>query len=123
MKLPGPDHPITLTPAARRWRATYAGQVIADSAEAIILREADYPAVVYFPRADVAMNLMSRTDRSTHCPYKGDANYFTVTADGQIAENAVWTYELPYPAMALIAERLAFYTSKVEVREVDPAPQ
>ncbi|MGZ3375832.1 MAG: DUF427 domain-containing protein [Phenylobacterium sp.] len=121
MKLPGPDHPITLTPAATRWRARFAGHVIADSADALILQEADYPAVVYFPRGDVSMEYMSRTARSTHCPYKGDASYFTVLMDGQFAENAVWTYELPYPAMEPIAERLAFYTNKVEVYAVDEA--
>jgi uncharacterized protein (DUF427 family) len=121
MKLPGPDHPITLTPAGKRWRARFAGHVIADSADALVLQEADYPPVVYFPRDHVEMGFMGRTDRSTHCPYKGDASYFTVTMDGQIAENAVWTYELPYPAMEPIAERLAFYTNKIEVYEVDDA--
>jgi uncharacterized protein (DUF427 family) len=121
MKLPGPDHPITLTPAPQRWRAKYAGHVIADSDNAIVLQEADYPAVVYFPKADVSMEYMGRTPRSTHCPYKGDASYFTVTMDGHIAENAVWSYELPYPAMEQIAERLAFYTDKIEVYAVDDA--
>jgi uncharacterized protein (DUF427 family) len=121
MKLPGPDHPITLTPARRRWRARYAGHVIADSDKAIVMQEADYPPVVYFPRADVAMEYLSRTARSSQCPYKGDASYYTITMDGQIAENAVWTYDLPYPAMEPIAERLAFYTSKIEVYEVDDA--
>ena len=121
MKLPGPDHPITLTPAAKRWRAKFAGHVIADSDNAIILQEAEYPPVVYFPRIDVAMEYMSRTDRSTQCPYKGDASYYTVLMDGQLAENAVWTYELPYPAMEPIAERLAFYPHKIEVYEVDDA--
>src|SRR5678815_169880 len=121
MKTPGPDHPITLTPATRRWRAMYSGHVIADSNEAIILQEANYPPVVYFPREDVAMDYMSRTDRSTHCPYKGDAAYYTVLMNGHIAENAVWTYEQPYPAMTLIAGRLAFYPDKVEIYEVDDA--
>jgi uncharacterized protein (DUF427 family) len=121
MKLPGPDHPITLERAPTRWRAQYAGHVIADSDAAIVLREADYPQVVYFPRADVAMEYMSRTARSTHCPYKGDASYYTLLMDGQFAENAVWSYELPYPAMEQIAERLAFYTDKVEVYPVDDA--
>ena len=121
MKTPGPDHPITLTPATRRWRALYAGHVIADTDNAIILQEANYPAVVYFPRDDVAMDYMSRTERSTHCPYKGDAAYYTVLMNGHIAENAVWTYEHPYPAMALIEGRLAFYPDKVEIYEVDDA--
>ena len=121
MKTPGPDHPITITPAARRWRALYSGHVIADSNNAIILKEAGYHPVIYFPREDVAMDYMSRTDQSTHCPYKGDAAYYTLLMDGHIAENAVWTYEKPYPAMALIEGRLAFYPNKVEVYEVDDA--
>jgi uncharacterized protein (DUF427 family) len=121
MKTPGPDHPITLTPATRRWRAMYAGHVIADTDDAIILQEATYPPVVYFPPEDVAMEYMSRTDRTTHCPYKGDAAYYTILMDGHIAENAVWTYEHPYPAMALIEGRLAFYPDKVEVYDVDDA--
>jgi uncharacterized protein (DUF427 family) len=121
MKTPGPDHPITLTPAERRWRAVYSGHVIADTNDAIILQEATYPPVVYFPRADVAMDYMSRTDRSTHCPYKGDAAYYTLLMDGHIAENAVWTYEHPYPAMAPIEGRLAFYADKVEIYDVDDA--
>ena len=115
MKTPGPDHPITITPAATRWRAKFAGHVIADSADALILQESTYPPVVYFPRADVSMDFMRRTDRSTHCPYKGDASYFTLLMDGKFAENAGWSYEQPFPAMAGIENRLAFYIDKVEV--------
>ncbi len=121
MKTPGPDHPITLTPAPRRWRALYQGHVIADTDDALILQEATYPPVVYFPREDVGMEYMSRTERSTNCPYKGDASYYTVLMNGHIAENAVWSYENPYSAMDLIAGRLAFYTDRVEVYEVDDA--
>lgn len=121
MKIPGPDHPITITPAATRWRARFGGHVIADSAEALVLQEANYPPVIYFPRADVSMEYMSRTDRSTHCPYKGDAAYFSLLMDGVLAANAVWTYEEPFPAMMEIAERLAFYPDKVEVYAVDDA--
>ncbi|HEX3365815.1 DUF427 domain-containing protein [Phenylobacterium sp.] len=121
MKTPGPDHPITIQPAANRWRARFAGHVIADSADALILRESTYPPVIYFPRIDVEMGFMSRTDRGTHCPYKGDASYFTVLMDGRFAENAVWTYEQPFPAMEAIEGRLAFYTDKIEVYEVAEA--
>ncbi|MET0272560.1 MAG: DUF427 domain-containing protein [Phenylobacterium sp.] len=121
MLTPGPDHPITVEPATRRWRAHFKGHVIADTNDALILQEASYPPVVYFPREDVSMEYMSRTDRSTNCPYKGDAAYYTILMDGEFAENAVWTYESPYPAMDLIAGRLAFYTDKVEVYEVDDA--
>jgi uncharacterized protein (DUF427 family) len=118
MKIPGPDHPITITPAKTRWRAQFAGHVIADSADALVLQEADYKPVVYFPREDVSMEYFSRTDRSTHCPYKGDAAYYTILMDGNFGDNAVWTYEEPFPAMEQIRGRLAFYPDKVEVYEV-----
>lgn len=121
MKTPGPDHPITITSANVRWRAKFAGHVIADSADALILQESTYPPVVYFPRADVSMDFMRRTDRSTHCPYKGDASYYTVLMDGQFAENAAWSYEQPFPAMAEIENRLAFYTDKIEVYALNAA--
>ena len=119
MKIPGPDHPITLTPATTRWRATVDGHLIADTAEAIVLQEANYPPVVYFPRKDVEMAYMGRTDHTTHCPYKGDASYYTITRDGQVMENAVWTYETPYPAMSQIQDMVAFYPNFVEVHAVD----
>jgi uncharacterized protein (DUF427 family) len=119
MLTPGPDHPITVEPARTRWRARFGDHVIADTNDALILQEASYPAVVYFPRADVATEYMARTDRSTNCPYKGDAAYYTIDMDGRIVENAVWTYEAPYPAMEIIAGRLAFYPDKVEVYEID----
>jgi uncharacterized protein (DUF427 family) len=119
MKIPGPDHPITITPATRSWRARFNGQVIADSARALVLQEASYPPVIYFPRQDVLMEVASRTERSTHCPYKGDAAYFTLTADGQVAPNVIWSYETPFPAMQAIAGHLAFYADRVDVYEVD----
>lgn len=121
MLIPGPDHPITLTPAKTRWRAKYGDHVIADTGDALVLKEADYPPVVYFPRDDVSMDFLSRTDRTTHCPYKGDAAYYTILMDGRFAENAVWTYEQPYAAMEQIRGRLAFYPDKVEVYAVDEA--
>jgi uncharacterized protein (DUF427 family) len=121
MKTPGPDHQITLEPAATRWRARFAGHVIADSPNAIVLREADYPARIYFPRPDVAMEYMSRTERSTRCPYKGDATYYTILMDGRFGDNAVWSYEAPYPAMDAITGYLSFYPEMVEVYSVDEA--
>lgn len=119
MLTPGPDHPIDIAPAKTRWRAMYGDHVIADSGDVLILTEASYAPVVYFPRADVSMEYFSRTDRHTHCPYKGDAAYYTVLMDGRFAENAVWTYEEPYPAMEAIRGRLAFYPDKVEVYAVE----
>ncbi len=119
MMIPGPDHPITIHPGETRWRVKFAGHVIADSADALVLVEAAYPPAIYFPRQDVSMEFLSRTARSTYCPYKGHAAYFTVLMDGQFAENGVWTYEDPYPAMAQIDERLAFYADRFEVYAVD----
>jgi len=77
--------------------------------------------VVYFPREAVDMDYFSRTERTTHCPYKGDANYYTIFMDGNFADNAVWTYEEPYPAMDSIRGCLAFYPDKVEVQELGDA--
>ena len=120
MKLPGPDHPITITPAAKRMRVKIHNHVIADSADVQILQEASYPAVAYFPRADVEMGFMAKTAHSTHCPYKGDASYFTLHIEGDIKENAVWSYETPYPAMETIKDHVAFYPNQVEIYAVDP---
>ena len=112
---PGPDHPIALTAAPGRMVATFDGHAIATSDDVLMLQEASYPAVAYFPRGDVEMGYMGRTEKTTHCPYKGDASYYTLTMDGHIAENAVWTYETPYPAMDAIKDRLAFYPNVVSV--------
>lgn len=118
MKLPGPDHPITITPNPRRVRVTAGDIVIAETSKALTLREAKYPAVQYVPREDTNMALLERTDRITHCPYKGDANYYSVTAGGKTLDNAIWTYETPFPAMAEITGHLAFYPDKVKIEEV-----
>ena len=121
MKIPGPDHPITITAHPKRVQAVYSGHVIADSDKALILKEATYKPVVYFPREAVDMAYFSRTDRVTHCPYKGDANYYTIFMDGNFADNAVWTYEEPYPAMDQIRGFLAFYPERVQLQEVGDA--
>ena len=117
MKVPGPDHPITVTPAGCRVRVRFAGRVVADTTRALTLKEASYPAVYYIPRADADMSLLVRTAHSTHCPYKGDASYFTIAADGREAANAVWSYEQPFPAMAEIKDHLAFYPNRVDAIE------
>lgn len=118
MKLPGPDHPITITQNPRRVRVTAGDTVIAETSKALTLKEAKYPAVQYVPRQDANMALLERTDRVTHCPYKGDANYYSVKADGKTLDNAIWTYETPYPAMTEISGHLAFYPDKVKIEEV-----
>jgi uncharacterized protein (DUF427 family) len=118
VKVPGPDHPITLTGHEGRIQALYNGHLIADSADVIWLKEASYKPVAYFPRDDVEMGFLARTGLDTYCPYKGHASYFTVNMDGHIAESAVWTYETPHPAMELIRNRLAFYPNHVEIHVV-----
>ncbi len=119
MKLPGPDHPITIAYNPKRVQVEYNGHVIADTRRALVLQEAGYKPVNYLPREDVDMSFLTRTERQTYCPYKGQASYYTVLMDGAFAEDAVWTYEDPYPAMAQIKDRLAFYPNKVTVREID----
>jgi len=118
MKLPGPDHPIAITPNPKRVRVTAGGVMLADTTHALTLKEASYPAVQYIPREDANMALLSRSERTTHCPYKGDASYYNVTAGGKALENSVWTYEAPFPAMAEIAGYLAFYPDKVTIEQV-----
>ena len=115
MKIPGPDHPIVIAPAAGPIRAVWQGLVVAQSDRVLMLSEAAYGPVAYFPREDAVMAVFSRTERQTFCPYKGDAAYFTLSAEGRVAENAVWTYEDPFPAMLAIKGYLAFYPNVVEV--------
>ena len=117
MKLPGPDHPITIARNGRRVRVTFAGRLIAETDQALTLREASYRPVHYIPRDDANMNLLKRTNHSTHCPYKGDASYFSIGVDGRNTENAVWSYEHPFPAMAEIKGYLAFYPHRVDAIE------
>jgi uncharacterized protein (DUF427 family) len=118
MKLPGPDHPITITATPKRIRVSTGGVVVAETTHALTLKEASYPAVQYVPRTDANMALLARTERTTHCPYKGDASYFSINANGKSIENSIWTYEAPFPAMAEIAGYLAFYPDKVTIEEV-----
>jgi uncharacterized protein (DUF427 family) len=121
VKTPGPDHPITIAPTARRVRARFQTHVIADSEAALMLREADLAPVVYFPREDVDAGFLAKTGHTSHCPYKGDASYFTLSMDGEVAENVAWSYEAPYPAMAEIEGMMAFYPDRIEVYEVSEA--
>jgi uncharacterized protein (DUF427 family) len=118
MKLPGPDHPITITHNPKRVRVMAGAIVIADTTKALSLKEARYPAVQYVPREDTNMALLERTERVTHCPYKGDASYYSIKANGKTLDNAIWTYETPFPAMTEISGHLAFYPDKVKIEEV-----
>ena len=109
------DHPITIGPIAERVRIVWRGRTIGDSRLALELREANYSPVVYVPREDMDMSALKRTSRVTTCPYKGEANYYSI-ADGELRDdNAVWTYETPKADVAEIASHLAFYPEKVEI--------
>jgi uncharacterized protein (DUF427 family) len=118
VKIPGPDHPITVAKSGSRVVVSVAGRKIADSADALSLREASYPEVLYIPRKDVDMSLLERTDHSTYCPYKGDASYYSIPVGGERAVNAVWSYESPYDAVASIREHVAFYRDRVDSIDV-----
>jgi uncharacterized protein (DUF427 family) len=117
IRIPGPDHPITIEHNTRRVIVKAAEKVIADSRHALSLKEANYPAVQYIPRQDVNMALLERTDHSTYCPYKGECSYYSLSVGGERGMNAVWTYEDPYEAVALIKDHVAFYPDRVDAIE------
>ena len=117
MLIPGPDHPITIERNPARVVVSVAGRVVADTRAALTLREASYPPVHYVPRRDVDMELLARSDHATHCPYKGDAAYYSIALGGERSVDAVWTYEAPYDAVAAIADHLAFYPDRVDTIE------
>ena len=120
--LPGPDHPISIEHSSARVVVSVAGRVIADSRNALTLREAAYPPVQYIPREDVDFSQLERTGHVTYCPYKGDCNYYSVPAGGKKSVNAVWSYEDPFPAVAEIKGHVAFYPDRVdEIAEQLPA--
>jgi uncharacterized protein (DUF427 family) len=116
-RVPDATHPITIARNPNRVVVTVAGRVIADTQDALTLREASYPPVQYVPRKDVDMRLLERTDHATYCPFKGDCAYFSIPVGGERAANAVWTYEAPYEAVSAIAGHLAFYPSRVDAIE------
>jgi uncharacterized protein (DUF427 family) len=111
------DHRVTAKPAGVRVRVTFKGEIIADSRDAIALEESQYPPVYYLPRKDVKMQRLTRTTHSTHCPFKGDASYFSLVNG---PENAVWSYEQPYDEMAAIKGMVAFYPDKVDAIDLSP---
>ncbi len=115
IRIPGPDHPITIEPSPTHVVVSFAGKVIADTRDALILREASYPPVLYIPRGDADMTLLERSDNASYCPYKGDASYYSIaTPDGDRSVNAIWTYESPHEAAAGIRNYLAFYRDRVD---------
>ena len=114
IKIPGPDHPITIERNPSRVVVTLGGKVIADTAHALTLREASYPPVHYIPRKDVDMAALTRSQHSTYCPYKGDASYYSIPAGGERSVNAIWSYEDPYETVVAIKEHVAFYPDRVD---------
>jgi uncharacterized protein (DUF427 family) len=112
--IPNSEHPILIESNLNRIRVVVAGRVIADTTDALTLREAQYPAVQYIPRKDVDMKLLKRSNHKTYCPYKGDCSYYSLSAEVEKAENAVWSYENPFPAVEKIKDYLAFYPDRVE---------
>jgi uncharacterized protein (DUF427 family) len=121
VKIPGPDHPITIAHNPNRVIVRLGGKIIADTRSALALKEASYPVVHYIPREDVDMTLLLATEHVTYCPYKGDCSYFSIPLGGDRSVNAVWTYEAPYEAVAAISGHLAFYPDRVDAIEDLPA--
>ena len=113
-----PEHTVTVEPAPSRVRVERGGLVLADSDRALILREADYPAVAYIPREHVSMDAMEPESRTTQCPFKGDASYFTITGGGEPVAGGAWTYETPYDEVSEIAGHVAFYPEHVSITGV-----
>ncbi|RXF68248.1 DUF427 domain-containing protein [Hansschlegelia zhihuaiae] len=116
---PGPGHPITIAPVPGRVVVRYAGTAVLSTRDALELRESSYPPVLYLPREDAEMGYFEPSEKRTRCPYKGEASYFSLRAGGAHAPDAVWSYEAPYPAVAEIAGRLAFYSDRVTI-EIAP---
>ena len=118
IKIPGPDHPISISPAEGKVRVAVDGKIVVESTRALRLEEKGYPPVYYLPRNDVDMSLLVRTTHYTYCPYKGDCTYYSIPIGGAKSEYAAWTYEKPYEAVADIKEYLAFYPLRVDAIEV-----
>lgn len=112
---PGPDHPITIELKDTPVRILLAGDLVLATPHHFELREASYPPVAYLPRDQVDMTRLERSDHTSWCPYKGEASYYHIrAADGSLRENAVWTYETPFPAVAAIKDALAVYAERVD---------
>ena len=112
-------HRISYEKSSKRVRVRFNGRTIADSHDTLLLHEGRLPPVYYFPRTDVRMELLQRSAHSTHCPFKGDATYWSVTVRDKYAENAVWSYENPIVDVADIKDYLAFYADKMDIRPED----
>jgi uncharacterized protein (DUF427 family) len=114
IKIPNPDHPISIEANPSRVVVKVGGEIVADTHDALTLREASYPPVQYIPRRDVDMAALTRSEHTLYCPYKGDASYYSIPAGGDRSRNAVWSYETPFEAMAQIKDYIAFYPDRVD---------
>jgi uncharacterized protein (DUF427 family) len=113
---PTASHPITVEPTEKRVTVRIGGEVVADTDNALTLQESTYPAVQYIPLSDVVSERLRPSDTETYCPYKGDASYYhVVTTAGETVDDAIWTYEKPYPAVGQIAGHVAFYPDKADI--------
>ena len=112
---PTEAHPITVTPTGKHVVVRVNGEVVAETDAALTLQESTYPAVQYVPLSDVVPSALTRSDTTTYCPYKGEANYYHLSAAGQTVDDAIWTYEQPYDAVDAIAGHVAFYGTKADV--------
>jgi len=110
-----PEYPMTIEAAGGRCLALVGDRVLADSSRALLLKENTYPPVVYFPREDVATILLTTSDSQTHCPFKGDASYFSAEIDGEIIKDIAWFYPTPFAEAQAIKNHVAFYSTKASV--------
>lgn len=120
VRLPGPDHPITVGAHPARVVVTAGGRVVADTRDALALQESTYPVVLYVPRDDVDLAVLERSAHTTYCPYKGDAAYYGIPVAGGRGADVAWTYEAPYEAVSSIKDHLAFYPDRVDAIEETP---
>ncbi|MGA9284461.1 MAG: DUF427 domain-containing protein [Solirubrobacteraceae bacterium] len=114
VKIPGPDHPITITPSGDHVVVRSGAATIADSRSTLVLREANYPPVHYVPIADVDRSQLADSELTSYCPYKGEASYYSIAADTELGKDAVWFYDDPSPAVAEIKGHVAFYPDRVQ---------
>jgi uncharacterized protein (DUF427 family) len=110
-----PDYRVDLEPGSERFIARLGAEVVADSANVMIVRESNLDPVVYFPRDDVRMDLLQPTEHESFCPFKGEASYWTVRAGERVEENAVWGYEDPFDEVVGLKDYVSFYTDRLEV--------
>ncbi|MCR9071806.1 MAG: DUF427 domain-containing protein [Alphaproteobacteria bacterium] len=113
-----PEHKVDLTPSGRRVLVVLGGETVADSTGALLCEETGHAPVYYLPMQDIRADVFSPTERSSYCPFKGRASYWTIRAGAETAANAAWSYDLPYDECAALAKHVAFYGDKVVVRVV-----